>query len=92
MSERENKKTRSAKKSYKLTPEEESVLIKFMKEHKFMWDLQNKEYKDLAKKNAHWKELSGILNKDGMCIYSVDNLSYYCSKFVIKGSFPSAEL
>lgn len=48
-----------------MTRDEECVLINFMQEHTFMWDVSNDEYKNTAKKLAYWKNLSEILNKDG---------------------------
>lgn len=84
---------RSAKKNYKMTRDEECVLINFMQENTFMWDVSNDEYKNTAKKLAYWKNLSETLNKDGMYFsYSIDSklhreINYILYLFILSLNF-----
>lgn len=44
---------------------DEEMLYNFMRSNPTLWDQRQSDYKNNAKKADKWKELSGILNRDG---------------------------
>lgn len=55
----------------KFSKEEEKVLVTFVKNHSFLWDVSSKDFKNTFKKEQKWKDLAQLLGgKDGKFFFT----------------------
>lgn len=65
MSTKQGKKTQKTQK-IKFSKEEEKLLVTFVKNHDYLWDVSSKDFRNTFKKDQAWKECAQLMGgKDG---------------------------